>query len=186
MSEMWLIARSSPIAIASLHKCASTSLRASPVFCNFFSHHRVLDAPVPTRIAFIRHPIDRIVSAWRGFHVRDATQNWRWGLGEAETADWEKFVDHTFEHENAHWDPQIPQLTYRGEFVPTEVHRFEAVQRVFEDLFPGQTLSHENKSMEAPNLNLNYRREELIEKYIDDFRLWQRAGSRGGEDAHTT
>lgn len=169
MSPQWLIARSKPLTMASLAKCASTSLRAYEGFYDFRAYTDVNN--IPTRVAWIRHPIERMHSAWRGFYIRSPIENWRWGLAEPELAEWEAFVDHTFEHHNQHWSPQIPQLTYDGEYFPTISERYENLHDRFNQYLPG-TLPHHNRGMDRP-VNLKYRRRELEEKYRADLDLWE-------------
>jgi hypothetical protein len=155
--------------MASIHKCASTSLRAMDLFCDFRSH---ADAQtIPMRVAWLRHPIRRMHSAWRGFHIRTAQENWRWGLAEEDCATWERFVDFTFKHKNDHWNPQIPQLTFEGRYMPTVTERMENITYHFNDYLPGP-LPMENISPEI-DVNLNYRRGDLEDRFKEDLDLWE-------------
>jgi hypothetical protein len=89
-------------------------------------------------------------------------------------ATWENFIDHTFEHSNEHWNPQVPQLhTQDGRtFVPTVVEPFEMLAERFNHYIDGLPLTHENKSASIV-VDLNYRIDDLREKYAEDFELWE-------------
>jgi hypothetical protein len=167
----WLVARGKNLVMAANNKCGSTSLRSHPAFVDTRSPEEALKFEV--RVAWLRQPILRMHSAWRGFHVRSATENWRWGLDDESLATWENFVDHTFEHSNEHWNPQVPQLcTQDGKtFIPTIVEPFEALTERF-NLYIDGPLTHENKSTSIV-VDLNYRRDELEEKFRKDFELWE-------------
>ena len=169
MTCHWLVAGGKSLAMASMHKCASTSLRAHSGFCDLRPASDVLTCEV--RVAWLRQPILRMHSAWRGFHIRDRTQNARWGLDDESLATWENFVDHTFIHANEHWQPQVPTLYYGELFVPTVVERFENITTHFNHYLPG-TLARENKSIDI-SVDLSYRRDELERKFMADLDLWE-------------
>ena len=84
---------------------------------------------------------------------------------------WERFVDHTFEHANEHWNPQVPQLTLDSTFVPTVVERFENIAVRFNHYLDGP-LGRENKSPDI-QVNLSYRQADLENKYKADLDLWE-------------
>lgn len=169
MSCEWLVAKHRSLAMASMHKCASTSLRAHEAFIDLRSAADV--AEIETRVAWLRQPVLRLHSAWCGFHIRGPKNCLMFGLAEKDLATWERFVDFTFKHGNLHWDPQVPQLMHEGEYFPTITEPFERIATRIKAYIPGP-LRWENRSP-AINVNLNYRRFDLEDKYAEDFELWE-------------
>ena len=81
----------------------------------------------PTRIFFIRNPIDRLESCYSflvGLKDEGTNQDI---IPEEHLLTWELFVDYILENSDEHWDPQTEQLKYKGTLTPTHIFRFEDV-----------------------------------------------------------
>ena len=127
---------------------------------------------------FIRHPIKRLQSCYNYF---ENTVGWptRWveHPKDAEIKSpitYEQYVDLVLEGaRNRHWDAQVPQVSYAGHFLPTQIYRFEDIQSLWPDLIGGE-LPHNNPSNKTP-LNEAYRYDELAALYSEDMEKWQHA-----------
>lgn len=105
------------------------------------------------RIAVVRHPMDRLISAY----------SYLFGCNSGEQT-WENFIDHCLENDNAHWNPQHPQLVYRGDFLPTQIIRLNEIRNMF------PKINHLNK-VKWKKTPL-YRYSDLVYKYKDDIKMW--------------
>lgn len=168
----WLIAKDMSLAMPVLPKCGSTSLKTNPAFLPHVSAEEVL--AIPVRVAWIRHPIKRLHSIWRESHMRNPDNSFRWMLAHTEDPEdipgWTVFIDIVLTISNAHWNPQIPQLTY-GEYLPTISERFENLATRFNEYLPGE-LSWSNRS-DPREADFSYRRQEIEDRYKADLDLWE-------------
>lgn len=128
---------------------------------------------------FIRHPIERLQSAFRYFFEL----GWPVGPGFNE---YPVFVDAVLGGlKNVHWDSQVEQLIYGGRFLPSEVYKFDVMPAVWSAKgLP--TLRKHNPS--SPRQTGDYRREELEAFYDRDLKAFRAAaevfkprGTRGGD-----
>ena len=152
------------LAIAQIPKCGITSFREWLSDFDLIPNDRVC---VSKRVAFIRHPLERIKSAYsymywiqhRGGRLPDSRIT---------TESWESFVDWALENDNEHWRPQIE---FVGD-VPNIWHRFENLDLYWERYKPG-ILGHENRASRLDTSE--YREADLRAMYSDDLRLWEQA-----------
>ena len=119
---------------------------------------------VSTRVAFFRHPIERIPSCYSFLYWHK--EYYQPHVCGAPTDSWENFVDYILVHEDGHWMPQVKHV---GD-TPTIYHRFENLADHFEKYRPG-ILPHKNISTRLPTND--YRADELIEMCADDLRIWE-------------
>lgn len=127
-------------------------------------------------ITFFRHPISRLVSAYRYFNY---TEGWQQDMPLYDRrfnrkASYEEFVDSVLSGDrNRHWDSQSSQLMYLGGFVPTEVYRFEDINEIWPKVI-GIPLDRINSSKYV-EVNEDYRRSELDNFYTEDLERWNSA-----------
>ena len=114
------------------------------------------------RLAFVRHPLKRLVSAFN--HLLDLDY-----LSRSYT--WEQFVDHMLTNEDRHWYPQEPRLYYEGEWMPTHLERLENLKQVWSKYSKKEFL-HLNKAVGKRPHDIEYRKKDLEDYYIKDFELW--------------
>lgn len=132
--------------------------------------------PYSKRVMFIRNPLARHHSAFSFFwwlkadgHVTDVIDM---GVfkGDNVQEDYEAFVDYSLENENGHWNSQIAEASFNGEFIPNRVHRFEDLQTYWEEYFTG--LLPWSNAFSKVQVD-EYRREDLIKFYTEDITLWE-------------
>ena len=160
------------VALAIIPKNGSTSFRNALGTSATFTNTEILTTP--NRIAFIRHPQQRFISAWSFFYMLNNTnQNGRLvdvPKSVTHKADgspnYRAFVDHVLAVDNTHWHPQ--SLLLNNSF--TRAFRFNDLDNVWQHFFDDH----------APNMNKSrkratseYRTEELKAKYADDIALYQ-------------
>lgn len=117
---------------------------------------------VSRRVAFIRHPLERLKSCYSFMYwLRDYGTPHRCG---APVDSWPEFVDHILAHDNMHWRPQSLIV----EDVPNIYRRFEDLPECFSEYRPG-ILPHEHRTTRLPTTD--YREADLREFYRDDFVL---------------
>ena len=164
---MWAIHNDKRIAMSMLHKCGSTSFKSSPDKFNLFvSNEQVLDIPI--RVAWIRNPIDRLVSAYFNFHYLIGINfKLRFVFTEKEVESWPNFVDYILKHDDPHWNPQVPSLTYQTKYLPTHTEKFENISLNFNKYIPGTLIKTNIKP--KTTLDLTYRNEEILNKYREDY-----------------
>ena len=157
------------VAVAVLPKVASQSIgEYSRERLTQLTAREVFD--IPRRVAWVRDPMDRLQSAYTFF--REMTKNGPCGrdgfITKAHTKDWSTFVDLTLETPDAHWHPQVELLTFGDRFIPTEVHRFENIQKTW----PWYGLLPWFNGTKHYPVDTTYRQAELTEKYREDMQLW--------------
>ena len=99
------------IAVALIPRVASSSIRDT--VRTLYMQVSPEDAlKVDRRIAWVRDPIERLVSAYSFFHYAVTS------LPGHVTGTWESFVDYSMEVEDYHWEPQSSLLSLDGELLP--------------------------------------------------------------------
>lgn len=135
------------VAVLNIPKCGS-QLVSSLEICR-------TDNPQCKRLAFIRHPVDRIKSAYK-FLKR---------VGPMPTESYEDFIDYTFMHSDQHWQPQV-------EFIDNtidEIHKLKNIGKVLK-AYIGYPVDVINKSEDFRTSD--YRIGDILKKYADDVRLF--------------
>lgn len=137
------------VAVLNIPKCGS-QLVSSLEICR-------TDNPQSKRLAFIRHPVDRIKSAYK--FIR--------GIGrlQVKSKSYEDFIDYTFEHHDQHWQPQ-------SDFIDDSIHEFyklSDIGTILEEHI-GYPLDVVNKSRDFETSD--YRLGDILEKYAEDVRLF--------------
>lgn len=123
-------------------------------------------------ITFLRHPIERLISAYRYFNFVEGWQKDMSFYGY--TAPYERFVDAVLDGErNRHWIQQSELLRHGRNFVPTEVYRFEDINEIWPKVI-GIPLQRVNASNLKP-VDQWYRRNELDNLYSEDLERWNSA-----------
>ena len=121
-----------------------------------------------TRLAFIRHPIERLASAWSHFFWMSAIGMKHRGPTIDVTCDWYRFVDHMLEYPDPHYHPQAEIV---GDFANV-IYRFEDLGQVWESYFPG-FFPHLGKTTRLQHYP--YRVRDITDRYREDFELWHSA-----------
>lgn len=119
------------------------------------------------RVAFIRHPLERLRSCYSFFawHSESGYPN----RDSPPLAGWTTFVDHVLSAKpNEHW---LPQSEHVGD-VPNIIRRFEQINECCRE-FWGGTLPHKNAIVRLGTDD--YREADLMEFYKDDMALWSAA-----------
>lgn len=160
------------IGLAIIPKNGSTSFRNALGTNETFTNSEILNTS--KRVAFVRHPQERLISCWSFFYMlNDTDQNGR--LKDVPKSvthkadgspDYEAFIDHVLSVDNMHWHPQALLL---GD-TPNRYFRFSDLDNVWQHFFDGH----------APNMNKSrkratseYRADELKAKYADDIALFR-------------
>jgi hypothetical protein len=120
------------------------------------------------RVAFIRHPIERLKSCYSFFYWQKQRGQ---PVADVPLGSWQEFVDHVLDPAtvaNEHW---MPQANHVGS-VPNIYRRFENIAQTFEEYWPG-ILPHNGAMSRRPTPD--YRMAELFAYYADDFALWDGA-----------
>lgn len=122
---------------------------------------------VSRRVAFIRHPMERLRSCYSFMYwLADYGTPHR---SAAPLDSWEAFVDHVLGGaRDEHWTPQVEHC---GD-VPNIWRRFERLPECFEEFRPG-LLPHSNRASRRPTTN--HREDELLRYYADDLARWKAA-----------
>lgn len=118
---------------------------------------------VSRRVAFIRHPIERLKSCFSFFYW--LTDYGRPSKQVGAVTQWEPFVDLVLSQDDEHWRPQSLHV---GD-VPNIYRRFENLPECYEEFRPG-LLPHNNRASRRPTSQ--YREDELLAFYADDLTLW--------------
>lgn len=143
------------LVVSSIQKNASTSLATA--FPNRIGAEQALTYPI--RLAWIRHPVDRLKSVYSNFMGEEV---------DAETA-WHNFVDHILEVENVHWVSQVQRLHFGKEFVPTVLEQFESIGK-FWMLYCTRPLPVVNSSVSL--YTDDYREFDILKYYETDLKVW--------------
>jgi len=123
----------------------------------------------PTRVFFIRKPIDRLESCYSfliGLKDEGAKQDM---IPEEHLLTWQLFVDYILANSDEHWDPQTEQLLYKGILTPTHILKFEDVSNWWPNFFD-VPLPHVNASIRLAVED--YRLEEINNFYSVDNDVW--------------
>lgn len=165
--NIWKVNPSRTVAMSALRKNGSRSLGfASELLKPRYPNDDVLDIPI--RVAWIRHPIERLISAYSFFKLineRDRDPH----RAAAHTSNWHSFVDYTLITENEHFDSQVDQLTKDGIYIPTVTEKFENIM-IHWGKYLGGSLPWVNGVVHQ--LVDDYRSDDLAVKYAKDMELW--------------
>jgi hypothetical protein len=148
------------IALPAIPKCGQhTLVSLGGVELEF---ERLRDFPV--RIAFVRCPVDRLVSCFSFFHKVG------YHLPSIHMDSYEAFVDWALDSDDEHVLPQFQLCSF---------HHFKRrfpLSRMTEvlGLLTGQSVTKENPS-EHYDVNAAYRLEDIKERYHDDFAVYEEA-----------
>lgn len=123
---------------------------------------------IPRRVAFVRHPVERLRSAY-SFFCRLKAEGIQHSSG-ANISSWESFVDQVLagKHDDEHWRPQVEHIGT----VPNIIHRLEDIDRHWHK-YSDNPITRENTSPRQPTND--YRINDLRVKYAADMHLWLRA-----------
>tara|TARA_R110000851_G_scaffold333061_1_gene510947 strand:+ start:61 stop:561 length:501 start_codon:yes stop_codon:yes gene_type:complete len=164
---MWLVSENNSIAMSVLPKNGSTSIS------NVFGPSRsVNDRSIfntRRRVAWIRNPLSRLISAYSFFKALDNQGVLR--DRSIVVTDWPSFVDHALATQNMHWCRQIFALTLDGIYAPTEAYRFEDISSKWEMIMGAGLLPWNNAATTLPVTD--YRQADIETYYSEDFALWQ-------------
>jgi len=114
----------------------------------------------PVRVAFIRHPIERLKSAYR-FFVQYPVESVNVSDGWHSFVDWALDVD----PQNEHWNLQGEQV---GPVV-NQMYRFEDIHKHWLRMF-GVKIPHTNVSREQKTND--YRQADIVQHFKQDLELW--------------
>ena len=168
---MFHLNESQDLAIAQIPRCGLTTMgewlgRDFPVVPNDDVRLR----SITRRVAFVRHPIDRLESAFSMFYWMSTNDRQR-HVSNAPIDSWESFVDHVLDPDvtdDEHWKPQSAHVGN----VPNLYHRLKDLRLKFEMYRPG-ILPHRHLTSRSPLIRENYRVAELGSKYADDIILYK-------------
>jgi hypothetical protein len=118
-----------------------------------------------TRLAFVRHPIQRLISAYSFFSGLNDRGCFNRVASAAVTGSWQAWVDFILERKNKHWMPQHEIIAN----FPTATYRFEKLVDVWPMYFP-VALPHKNRSERRKTET--YRASDLERYYKKDLDLW--------------
>ncbi len=167
--KSWTISKRHNLAVSIVPKCASQTIKewlgpgqvkVKP------DDHRLKQ--VGRRVAFIRNPIVRLVSAYSFFYWMD-DYGMRSRQSDVPIKGWEPFVDYVLSdaEDDEHWKLQTDLI---GD-VANIYHRLENLSEHFEKYRPG-ILPYNNRC--SHRRTSDYRRSEIIEKYAKDIVLWEK------------
>lgn len=109
--------------------------------------------PVGRLITFVRHPYDRLVSAYRFFK----------DYGDHVTDTWEAFVDYALSKFDPHWEPQVNYIREGS-----EAYKLAEIDKHWPLDTP---VAWTNKS--NPHPVSEYRRDDINDHYREDLLLWR-------------
>lgn len=154
---MFYCSRNHDTAIAQIHKAGSQTF-------NEWLRWGICDnegaRQFSKRVAFIRHPLERLKSAY---------SMWHYYTHGAYQGDWHTLIDRILDEsfENEHFMPQVKVV----EDVPNIYHKFENLEQHWEKYRRG-ILPWMNKCSRAPDID-DYRHGELLDYYAEDLILWE-------------
>jgi hypothetical protein len=154
-----LFAEPDNIAVLNIPKCASQTIQGAELVNIGLDQ---VPADMET-FAFVRHPIERIQSAYRFF------MGYR-HLLPPEVIDYETFIDYTFTVDDLHWTPQHHMVFPYGDAVVKQIHRLESMTTVLKEWL-GYGLETHNASLKD-YLVSDYRLDDLLVKYQADMEMY--------------
>jgi hypothetical protein len=156
---------SGTLAVAQIPKAGLCSIGLWLSGFSLVSNDAAMDAD--RRIAFIRHPIERLRSCYSFFVGLAESGSPHHSMAPLES--WQTFVDHILSGaSNEHWDSQVALCGG----VPNEWIKFESINDFATGIHPAP----------LPRLNVSirrqtddYREDELVSRYLIDLRQWEAA-----------
>lgn len=149
-----------PLAVLNIPKCGTQTLKFLSFKTDEIGNHQNYKA----RIAFVRHPLERIKSAYR--HCCTI----RGGIPKEILYKYEKFVDFTFDSTDQHWRPQVEFIR---EVMAPNLTGIYPLSRMGQVLKPylGRVPKKVNES-DSIFKTSSYREDDLREKYFEDIELY--------------
>jgi len=163
---MWLIKQN--LAIAFIPKAGTNSIRKWLGEYEMVENEDSALLECEQRVAFIRHPLERLNSVYSYFKGLDED-----GIAhsvKAPTEDWENFVDFILQNKDPHWDPQAEHTGEKWNIV----YRFENISHITKE-YQCNPFPWHNKTKRNILVPTNYRLQELTTMYSRDFFLWGNA-----------
>ena len=168
----FFFSREHDLAVAKISKAGSTTIRAWLPAVTFRDVDNESARAASRRVAFIRHPIDRLESCYSYFCYLRAigkpytNRSLPIHVVDRITSGWNLFVDHVLSEEvDSHWQQQSDFITD----VPNILHRFEDFPKYYRNYW-NNTPQKLNSSKRIPVWN--WRTEELLAHYADDVSLY--------------
>lgn len=166
--KFWAAYRDSAVAI--VPKCGNTSFSAV-VSATRLSTDEAMS--VPTRVMFVRDPIDRFISAYSFFHMlNDGEDRGDVPVPRAATHNgYPHWVDFALSTINPHWAPQV-ELTGG---IATHLYKFncDSIRKWWPIHWPGRQPDWLNACSHLPVTD--YRRADLLSYYSADLDAFERA-----------
>ena len=140
--------------VGTTYRVASQSIKSQASKNHVFANE-ALELP-GDKIIFVRHPLDRLESAYKLFMPTDRY-----------SSSYEEFVDNVLSgDENWHWLPQHDWHTVDGSLVPDICYKFENINLI---LYGLPTLNTSN----SIKIATFYRYDELLSYYEKDLELYR-------------
>lgn len=158
--------------IALIPKNGSTSIRKAIEPGRKIAHlNDVTEHPV--RVMFMRDPFDRLASFYN-FQRQVLFKYPKTILDPSfvHVKSYEEFLDVALLSDNIHCYPQVKQVTLKGQFMPTNVHKLSDILTAWELYYPDEFITRENQSKPL-KINSDYRHSDVLCRYKDDFELWR-------------
>ena len=161
------------LAIAKIPKAASSTIRGWLPMGVFRDADLVTARQASRRVAFIRHPLDRLESCYSHFCKLRAmgraytSQKLTMSVVDEITSGWPQFVNYILSNEaDNHWRPQSEFIAD----VPNILHRLDDLSMYYRNYWDEPPPPRRNSSARIPVGG--YKINELLEYYADDIRLY--------------
>lgn len=165
---MWFYNKETNVAVACLPKNGTHTISS------FFYGEKVANEAVLSatkRVVWIRHPVDRLISAYSFFKTLIISNRYKGKFGEKEIATWTSFVDYILSgHNDVHWDSQVEQLSLDGVYLGTHTYKFCNIMDTWKLHFDGR-LPHLN-GYKHVDVDITYRFAEILKHFSKDFHLY--------------
>ena len=164
MSKRWVVQNN--VAYALIPKSGSSSIKTTLFNAGhvYYMENDEVDV-VDTRVVFLRHPINRIHSAYRFFKNQHELGCKGTGLG-IPTDSYESFVDYALTHDDPHWASQMEMVGGMA----TDLYRFEDLGKAW-SLHSDVPLNHRN-SAPVYEFDQYYRLADLMNISQQDVDTW--------------
>lgn len=172
------------VAMAVIPKCAKTSIERTIAPITRITPDEAM--AYPTRVMFVRDPVDRLLSFYAMVLAQELKPNFRFADSSVGWDGWSSYVDWALTSQNEHVLPQVGLVTTSdGRFAPTVVHPFSRLQEVWETYYRTSIpnvdarAQHMNRSPKwaKQGVDLTYRMSEIESRYAEDFKLCRQVQS---------